>query len=78
MPGKLDDWGQGGLGKSHMGRLNGSGHKKWNSFHHKLALTREHPNNQVDGRGTKPAETPNNQAGRMTQLVDVSQSLLTQ
>ena len=27
---KLGDWGQGGFGRSHVGRLNGSGHKKWN------------------------------------------------
>ena len=32
VPGKLGDWGQGGFGRTHVGRLNGSGHKKGNSL----------------------------------------------
>ena len=32
VPGKLGDWGQGGFGRTYVGRLNGSGHKKGNSL----------------------------------------------
>ena len=63
VPGKFGDWGQGGFGRTHVGRLNGSGHKKWNSlsqvqFSHSVMPDSLQPHGLHQARPPCPSPTP--------------------